>query len=77
MGPATAIMLISLVHGGIFPAGEYFLAETKWAVLNHQCGLPGGFGWPAIVVTSYFLSLPHAIFFRPAALNFSNKVAAL
>jgi hypothetical protein len=58
-------MLIIIVLGGIFPAGDYLLAETKWVVLNHQCGLAGGFGRPAIVVTSYFLSLLHAIFSGP------------
>ena len=62
VGPATAVMLITIFYGGTLSAAGYFLAETKWAASDHHGCVPISFWRPAIVVTSFILTLLFAIF---------------
>jgi hypothetical protein len=77
VGPATAVMLIVIFYAGILSATGYFLLETKWAASDHHGCVPISFWRPAIVVTSFILTLLFAIFSGGQAEIFFNKVAAL
>ena len=77
VGPATAVMLITIFYGGTLSAAGYFLAETKWAASDHHGCVPISFWRPSIVVTSFILTLLFAIFSGGQAEIFFNKVAAL
>jgi hypothetical protein len=74
---ATGVMLLTIFYGGILSAAGYFLVETKWAASDHHGCVPVSFWRPAIVVTSFILSLLFAIFFGVQFEIFLNKVAAL
>ena len=77
VGPATAVMLIVIFYAGILSATGYFLSETKWAASDHHGCVPVSFWRPAIVITSFILTLLYAIFSEMQAEIFLNKVAAL
>ena len=61
VGPATAVMLITIFYGGTLSAAGYFLAETKWAASDHHGCVSVSFWRPAIVVTSFTSGLLYAI----------------
>ncbi len=77
VGPATAVMLLTIFYGGILSAVGYFLAETKCAAADHHsCGYIS-FGRPAIVVTSFISILLYVIFRGEQFEVFFDLAAAL
>ena len=77
VGPATAVMLITIFYGGILSAVGYFLLETEWVASDQRGQAPVSFWRFAVVVTSFFLSLSVDIFARVQFASFFNKGAAL
>ena len=77
VGPATAVMLITIFYGGILSAVGYFLLETGRVASDHHGYVPVSFWRFAVVVTSFFLSFLFAIFSEVQFEMFFNKAAAL
>ena len=77
VGPATAVMLITIFYGGTLSAAGYFLAETKWAASDHHGCVSVSFWRPAIVVASFTSSLLYAIFLERQFEIFFDVAAAL
>lgn len=77
VGPATAVMLITIFYGGTLSAAAYFLAETKLSASYHHGCVSVSFWRPAIVVTSFTSGLLYAIFLEGQFEIFFDVAAAL